>query len=99
METKAFKEVFGERARAIKVSSTKSMTGHLLGAAGAVEAAFCALAIRDGFVPPTINCETPDPACDLDYTPNVGVAMPIRAALSTSLGFGGHNGALTFRRV
>ena len=99
METKAFKEVFGERARKIKVSSTKSMTGHLLGAAGAVEAAFCALAIRDGFVPPTINYETPDPACDLDYTPNAGVAMPIRAALSTSLGFGGHNGALTFRRA
>lgn len=99
METKAFKEVFGDRVRSIKVSSTKSMTGHLLGAAGAVEAAFCALAIRDGFVPPTINYEVPDPACDLDYTPNVGVAMPIRAALSTSLGFGGHNGALTFRRV
>ena len=99
METKAFKEVFGDRVRSIKVSSTKSMTGHLLGAAGAVEAAFCALAIRDGFVPPTINYEVPDPACDLDYTPNVGVAMPIRAALSTSLGFGGHNGALTFRRA
>jgi len=97
METKAFKEVFGERARAIRVSSTKSMTGHLLGAAGAVEAAFCALAIHEGFVPPTINYETPDPECDLDYTPNEGVSMPIRAALSTSLGFGGHNGALTFR--
>ena len=99
METKAFKEVFGERVREIKISSTKSMTGHLLGATGAVEAAFCALAIRDGFVPPTINYETPDPECDLDYTPNVGVAMPIRAALSTSLGFGGHNGALVFRKV
>lgn len=98
METKAFKEVFGERARRIKISSTKSMTGHLLGAAGAAEAAFCALALHEGFVPPTINYETPDPECDLDYTPNVGVAMPLRAALSTSLGFGGHNGALAFRR-
>lgn len=65
--------------------------------AGAVEAAFCALAMHEGFVPPTINYETPDPECDLDYTPNEGVAMPIRAALSTSLGFGGYNGALTFR--
>jgi len=99
METKAFKEVFGERAKEIRISSTKSMTGHLLGATGAVEAAFCALAIRDGFVPPTINYETPDPACDLDYTPNRGVATPIRAALSTSLGFGGHNAALVFRRT
>lgn len=98
METKAFKEVFGERARQIKISSTKSMTGHLLGAAGAAEAAFCALALQEGFVPPTINYEKPDPECDLDYTPNVGVAMPLRAALSTSLGFGGHNGALVFKR-
>lgn len=98
METKAFKEVFGERARQIKISSTKSMTGHLLGAAGAAEAAFCALALHEGFVPPTINYETPDPECDLDYTPNVGVAKPLRAALSTSLGFGGHNGALVFKR-
>ena len=99
METKAFKAVFGDRAKSVKVSSTKSMTGHLLGAAGAVEAAFCALSIHDSFVPPTINYETPDPVCDLDYTPNVGVAMPVRAALSTSLGFGGHNGALVFRKV
>lgn len=99
METKAFKEVFGDRAGAVKISSTKSMTGHLLGAAGAVEAAFCALALDEGFVPPTINYETPDPVCDLDYTPNTGVAKPLRAALSTSLGFGGHNGALVFRKV
>ena len=99
METKAFKEVFGPRAKEVKISSTKSMTGHLLGAAGALEAAFCALAIHEGFVPPTINYETPDPECDLDYTPNAGVAQPIRAALSTSLGFGGHNGALVFRRA
>ena len=97
METKAFKEVFGERAKSVKISSTKSMTGHLLGAAGALEAAFCALAISEGFVPPTINYESPDPECDLDYTPNKGVSAPLKMALSTSLGFGGHNGALAFR--
>ncbi len=99
METTAFKEVFGEGARNIKISSTKSMTGHLLGGTGALEAAFCALAIRDSFVPPTINYENPDPACDLDYTPNTGVAREVRAALSTSLGFGGHNAALVFKKV
>ncbi len=99
METKAFKEVFGdEQARKIKISSTKSMTGHLLGAAGALEAAFCALAIDESFVPPTINYENPDPECDLDYTPNVGVAKEIRTAVSTSLGFGGHNGVLVFKK-
>lgn len=100
METKAFKEVFGdEQARKIKVSSTKSMTGHLLGATGALEAAFCALAIKESFVPPTINYENPDPECDLDYTPNVGVEKEIRVAMSTSLGFGGHNGALVFKKI
>ena len=100
METRAFKAVWGEEgAKKLKISSTKSMTGHLLGGTGALEAAFCALAIRDGFVPPTINYETPDPECDLDYTPNKGVEMPIRAAVSTSLGFGGHNGALVFKKV
>ena len=99
METKAFKEVFGdEQARKIKISSTKSMTGHLLGATGALEAAFCALAIADSFVPPTINYENPDPECDLDYTPNTGVAKDIRVAVSTSLGFGGHNGVLVFKK-
>ena len=98
METKAFKEVFGEeQAKRIKISSTKSMTGHLLGATGALEAAVCAMAIDDGFIPPTINYENPDPECDLDYTPNVGVAKPIRVAMSTSLGFGGHNGVLVFK--
>ena len=98
METKAFKEVFGdEQARKIKISSTKSMTGHLLGATGALEAAVCALAIHDGFIPPTINYENPDPECDLDYTPNVGVEKNVRVAVSTSLGFGGHNGVLVFR--
>ena len=100
METKAFKAVWGdEQARKIKISSTKSMTGHLLGATGAWEAAFCALAIKEGFVPPTVNYENPDPECDLDYTPNAGVAKEIRAAVSTSLGFGGHNGVLVFRKV
>jgi len=99
METKAFKEVFGdENARKIKISSTKSMTGHLLGATGALEAAFCALAITESFVPPTINYENPDPECDLDYTPNVGVQRDIRVAVSTSLGFGGHNGVLVFKK-
>lgn len=99
METKAFKEVFGEQAKNINISSTKSMTGHLLGATGALEAAFTTLAIRDKFVPPTINYETPDPECDLNYTPNTGVAREIRVALSTSLGFGGHNGVLVFKSV
>ena len=98
METKAFKEVFGEeQAKKIKISSTKSMTGHLLGATGALEAAVCAMAIDEGFIPPTINYENPDPECDLDYTPNVGVAKEIRVAVSTSLGFGGHNGVLVFK--
>lgn len=98
METKAFKEVFGEElAHRIKISSTKSMTGHLLGATGALEAAVCALAIDDRFIPPTINYENPDPECDLDYTPNVGVEKDVRVALSTSLGFGGHNSAIVFK--
>ncbi len=97
METKAIKAVFGEQARRLKVSSTKSMTGHLLGAAGAIEAAICALAIRDGFYPPTINNENPDPECDLDVVPNKGVQGPIRAAISTSLGFGGHNGVIALK--
>jgi 3-oxoacyl-[acyl-carrier-protein] synthase II len=98
METQAIKLAFGDEARRLKVSSTKSMTGHMIAAAGAVEAIICVLAVRDGFCPPTINYETPDPACDLDYVPNVGVAMPVRAAVSTSLGFGGHNGALVIKR-
>ena len=98
METKAFKEVFGdEQAKKINVSSTKSMTGHLLGAAGALEAAVCALAINEKFLPPTINYENPDPECDLNYTPNTGVERDVRVAVSTSLGFGGHNGVLVFK--
>ncbi len=99
METKAIKTVFGDYASKLKVSSTKSMTGHMLGAAGAIEAAICALAIRDGFYPPTINYTTPDPACDLYVVPNKGEHGPIRAAISTSLGFGGHNGVLAFKAL
>ncbi len=98
METKAIKGVFGEQAYKLKVSSTKSMTGHLLGAAGAVEAIVCALAIKEGFFPPTINYETPDPECDLDIVPNKGVDGEINAAMSSSLGFGGHNGVLAFKK-
>jgi 3-oxoacyl-[acyl-carrier-protein] synthase II len=98
METKAFKEVFGdEQARKINISSSKSMTGHLLGATGALEAAVCAMAINEKFIPPTINYENPDPECDLNYTPNTGVERDIRVAVSTSLGFGGHNGVLVFK--
>ena len=96
-ETAAIKRVFGEHAHTLMVSSTKSMTGHLLGAAGALEAIACLLAMRDGCVPPTINYETPDPALDLDYVPNQARAKPIRAALSNSMGFGGHNASLIFR--
>lgn len=99
METKAVKAVFGAHAYKLKMSSTKSMTGHLLGAAGAIEALICTLAIRDGFYPPTINYTTPDPECDLDVVPNKGVEGTIRAAVSTSLGFGGHNGVLVIKAV
>lgn len=96
METNAIKRVFGEHAYNLKVSSTKSMTGHLVGAAGAVEAIVSILALRDQFYPATINLNTPDEHCDLDYVPNTGVEGPMRYALSESLGFGGHNGALVF---
>src|ERR1051325_8084640 len=97
-ETKAIKAVFGDAARKINVSSTKSMTGHMLGAAGAVEFIFCALAARDGIIPPTINYETPDPELDLDYTANKAVERPVTLALSNSFGFGGHNVSLAIRR-
>ncbi|MDZ4200008.1 MAG: beta-ketoacyl-ACP synthase II [Kiritimatiellia bacterium] len=96
-ETLAIKEAMGEiDARRVTVSSTKSVTGHLLGAAGAIESIACALAIRDGVVPPTLNRDTPDPDCDLDVVPHTARRMPVRAALNNSLGFGGHNATLCF---
>jgi 3-oxoacyl-[acyl-carrier-protein] synthase II len=98
METKAVKTVFGDDARRIKISSTKSMTGHLLGAAGAIEALITVLAIRDGVFPPTIGHKTPDPECDLDIVPNAIQTGPIRAALSNSLGFGGHNTTVAIKK-
>jgi 3-oxoacyl-[acyl-carrier-protein] synthase II len=98
-ETIAVKRAFGERAGKIAVNSTKSMTGHLLGAAGGVEAVFSILALANQVSPPTINLQTPDPACDLDYVPNTARRMQIRAALSNSFGFGGTNGTLVFRRL
>ncbi|HOQ37342.1 MAG TPA: beta-ketoacyl-ACP synthase II [Acetivibrio sp.] len=97
-ETAAIKTVFGEHARKLAVSSSKSMTGHLLGAAGAVECIVTALAIKDGFLPPTINYRNPDPECDLDYVPNVGRKADITYALSNSLGFGGHNATLALKK-
>ena len=96
-ESLAIKRAFGDSVHDLAISSTKSMTGHLLGAAGAVEAIFSVLAIRDGVAPPTINYETPDPDCDLDYVPNTAREMPIRIALTNSFGFGGTNGTLVFR--
>ncbi|HSP46105.1 MAG TPA: beta-ketoacyl-ACP synthase II [Chthoniobacterales bacterium] len=93
-ETRALKTVFGENAKKVSISATKSMTGHLLGGAGAVEMATCALAIRDSIIPPTINLENPDPECDLDYTPNVAKEQKVRIAINNSFGFGGHNATL-----
>ncbi|MCD8500939.1 MAG: beta-ketoacyl-ACP synthase II [Bacillaceae bacterium] len=97
-ETLAIKQVFGDHAKKLAVSSTKSMTGHLLGAAGAVEAIFSVKAIQDGIIPPTINYETPDPECDLDYVPNKARKQEVNAVLSNSLGFGGHNATLVFKK-
>jgi len=97
-ETIAIKSVFGDHAYRLAVSSTKSVMGHLLGASGAVEAIITAKALEDGVIPPTINYETPDPECDLDYTPNRARPMPIRVALSNSFGFGGHNASLALGR-
>ena len=98
-ETAAIRKVFGDRADKLMVSSTKSMTGHMLGAAGAIEAAVCAKTIEDGVVAPTINYEHPDPDCDLDYVPNVAREADVKVAISTNLGFGGHNGALLFKKL
>lgn len=97
-ETMAIKEVFGDHAYKVAVSSTKSMTGHLLGAAGGIEAIFTVLAMKESILPPTINYETPDPECDLDYVPNQARKQEIKAAISNSLGFGGHNATIAFRK-
>ena len=98
LETRALKRVFGERAKKVPVSSTKSMTGHLLGGAGGLEAGISVLALRDQVIPPTINLENPDPECDLDYVPNVARKATVDFALSNSFGFGGTNAALIFKR-
>ncbi|GER70887.1 3-oxoacyl-[acyl-carrier-protein] synthase 2 [Weizmannia acidilactici] len=97
-ETMAIKEVFGDHAYKLAISSTKSMTGHLLGAAGGIEAIFTVLAINEGILPPTINIEAPDPECDLDYVPDESRKQEVKVALSNSLGFGGHNATLAFKK-
>lgn len=97
-ETMAIKKAFGEHAYKVAISSTKSMTGHLLGAAGGIEAIACVLALRDQIVPPTTNYETPDPECDLDYVPNEARKMDVNIAMSNSLGFGGHNATIIFKK-
>ncbi len=101
IETSMVKQTFGEFAKKLKISSTKSMTGHCLGAAGAIEAIVCIKALQTGYLPPTINLDSPDlvAGCDLDYIPNVALHQQVEAALTASLGFGGHNGALAFKRV
>jgi beta-ketoacyl-acyl-carrier-protein synthase II len=97
-ETEAVKTVFGDYARKVAISSTKGATGHMLGAAGAVETAVCVLAIKNGIVPPTINYQTPDPACDLDYVPNTARQMPVNAIVNNSFGFGGHNASVIAKK-
>jgi len=96
-ETLSIKKVFGEHAYRVPISSHKSMVGHLMGAAGAISSVACVLAIRDGIIPPTINLETPDPQCDLDYVPNVARRAPVRAAMANGFGFGGQNSVAVFR--
>ena len=98
-ETKAIKDVFGDHAYELAVSSTKSVTGHCFGAAGAIEAMMCALAIHHGVIPPTMNYETPDPECDLDYVPNEAREARVDVALSNAMGLGGHNGCVLLGRV
>jgi 3-oxoacyl-[acyl-carrier-protein] synthase II len=98
-ETKAIGSAFGDHAKDLLISSTKSMTGHLLGAAGGIEAAVCAKVIETGKVPPTINYSNPDPDCYLNYVPNVAVDVDVNVAISDNLGFGGQNGALLFKRL
>jgi 3-oxoacyl-[acyl-carrier-protein] synthase II len=98
LETLAIKRCFGDHARKLAISSTKSMTGHLLGGAGGLEAGITVLAVHHQLVPPTINLDDPDPECDLDYVPNVARQMSINYALSNSFGFGGTNAALLFKR-
>jgi len=97
-ETVAIKRVFGDYAHKVPVSSTKSVTGHLLGATGSTEAIFSCLTIRDKIIPPTINYETPDPRCDLDYVPNAAREADVRVVLSNAFGFGGTNATLAFKR-
>jgi 3-oxoacyl-(acyl-carrier-protein) synthase len=96
-ETIAMKKMFGDHAYDLTVSSTKSMTGHLLGAAGGIEAGFSVLSIMEGVIPPTINIDEPDPDCDLNYTPNTAALQAVDVAMSNSLGFGGHNASLVFK--
>ena len=98
-ETVAIKQVFSEYAYKVAVSSTKSMTGHLLGAAGGLEAAISALIVKEGVLPPTINLETPDPECDLDYVPNVARTRSINVGMSNAMGLGGHNSCVIFRKI
>ena len=98
LETLALKKVFGEYAYELPISSTKSMTGQLLGAAGSVEAAISVMALRNGIIPPTANYATADPDCDLDYVPNVARSASLEAVMTNSLGFGGHNASLIFRK-
>jgi len=97
-ETRAVKAAFGQKAYEIPISSTKSMTGHMMGATGALEAIFCVQAVREGVLPPTIHYETPDPECDLDYIPNQAREKKINLALSNAFGFGGHNAVLAIRK-
>lgn len=97
-ETEAIKKTFGDAAYKVAVSSTKSMTGHMLGAAGAVEAIICAKAISEGYIPATINYQNPDPDCDLDIVPNIGRKQNVEYAMSNSLGFGGHNATIVLKK-